>query len=98
MNARKGFESYFLEFPEGPTLEIMSRTDVSSADNGITRREVCGYAHLALAVGSEAAVDELIARLVSDGFQRVDEPHRTGDGYYESAITGPEGNLVAIKV
>lgn len=60
--------------------------------------ESLGYAHLALSTGSEAAVDELTARLVNDGYRRLDGPRRTGDGYYESVVLDPEGNRIEITV
>ncbi len=37
-------------------------------------------------LGSEKAVDELTNRLVEDGYERLDGPRRTGDGYYESCV------------
>ena len=30
INPKKGFESYFISFDEGPTLELMSRADVQN--------------------------------------------------------------------
>lgn len=30
INPKKGFESYFISFDEGPTLELMSRVDVQN--------------------------------------------------------------------
>lgn len=30
VNPKKGFESYFISFGEGPSLELMSRPDVAS--------------------------------------------------------------------
>jgi hypothetical protein len=41
-------------------------------------------------------VDELTERLRADNYKIVDEPRTTGDGYYESVIADPEGNLVEI--
>jgi len=32
----------------------------------------------------------------SAGFEVTGEPRTTGDGYYESVISDPEGNLVEI--
>jgi len=55
-------------------------------------------AHLAMSVGSEAAVDALTARLADDGYRRTDEPRRTGDGYYESVVFDPEGSRIEIAV
>jgi lactoylglutathione lyase len=97
VNERKQFQSYFLRFEAGATLELMQRPDIPS----LTRepgQEFLGYAHLALATGSEAAVDALTARLVNDGYQRLDGPRRTGDGYYESVVLDPEGNRIEITV
>jgi lactoylglutathione lyase len=61
-------------------------------------QEFLGYAHLAMSVGSEAAVDALTMRLVNDGYQRLDGPRRTGDGYYESVVFDPERNRIEITV
>ena len=44
------------------------------------------------------AVDELTQRLVNDGYERLDGPRRTGDGYYESVVLDPEGNRIEITV
>ena len=55
-----------------------------------------GFIHLAFAVGSRERVDELTATLRSRGFEIVSEPRTTGDGYYESCIADPDGNLVEI--
>jgi lactoylglutathione lyase len=56
------------------------------------------YAHLAIAVGSEEAVDALATRLRTDGHEVVDGPRRTGDEYYECVVLDPEGNRVEITV
>jgi hypothetical protein len=50
--------------------------------------------HLAVTVGSDQGVDELTARRRRDGFEVIDGPRRTGDGYYERVILDPDGNLV----
>jgi lactoylglutathione lyase len=91
-NPRKGFESRFLSFDAGPRLEIMKRTDVSQC----AATELLGFAHVALVVGDEAAVDALAARLVADGVVPDSGPRRTGDGYYECVVRDPEGNRVEI--
>jgi lactoylglutathione lyase len=91
-NAAKGFASRFLEFSSGARLEIMTRTNVDSR----AAAEQLGYAHLALAVGDEAAVDRLAAAFTAAGVPIVDGPRRTGDGYYECVVRDPEGNRVEI--
>jgi lactoylglutathione lyase len=91
-NPRKGFESRFLEFTGGARLEVMRRTDVTQRAAG----EQLGLAHVALAIGDEAAVDALAARFREDGQRPLDGPRRTGDGYYECVVRDPEGNRVEV--
>ena len=55
-----------------------------------------GLIHLAIRVGSEAAVDALTNRLRADGYAVIGEPRRTGDGYYESVVLDPEGNRIEV--
>jgi lactoylglutathione lyase len=65
---------------------------------GRSEEPCSGYAHVGVALGTEAAVDALTARLRADGYKVVDGPRRTGDGYYESVVLGPEGNRVELTV
>jgi lactoylglutathione lyase len=97
VNARTGFESYFLTFEGGARLEIMRLPELAPAgESGAPER--VGYGHLALAVGSEALVDALTARIKADGHTLLSGPRRTGDGYYESVVLDPDGNRVEITV
>ena len=93
---KKQFQSYFLTFTSGARLELMQRPDVRSQKGKGVNHEYTGYAHLAMSLGSEEAVDELTQRLVDDGYRRISGPRRTGDGYYESVVLDPEGNRVEI--
>lgn len=97
INEKKGFSSYFLSFKEGPRLELMSnnRLDILP-DNGT--RNYTGPAHFAFSAGSPEKVDELTALLKKDGYEVLDGPRRTGDGYYESVVLDPEGNRIEITV
>ena len=91
--ARPGFASYFLTFPDGGArLELMSVPTLADA----APVPAVGYAHLALSVGSVAAVEALTERLRGDGVRVVSEPRRTGDGYFEAVVADPDGNLVEI--
>ena len=72
-NPAKGFESYFVTFADGVSLELMRRTDVTAPDAA----QHLGLAHFAFGCESRAEVD-------------------TGDGYYESAVGDPDGNLVEL--
>ena len=88
-----GFTSYFLTFPEGGgRLELMSVPDVAAAPPA----PVAGYAHLALTVGSTAAVEALTARMRADGVRVLSGPRWTGDGYFEAVVEDPDGNAVEI--
>jgi lactoylglutathione lyase len=91
-NPAKGFASYFVALGEGARIEIMQRRDVTHPPQG----GACGYAHVALALESEAAVDALTARMREAGVPVVDGPRRTGDGYYESVVLDPEGNRIEL--
>jgi lactoylglutathione lyase len=94
-NPAKGFASRFVSFGAGARLELMSTTrlDPVEAPRGAQR---FGLTHVALALGSESAVDALTARLRADGYEVLDGPRRTGDGYYESVVLDPDGNRVEI--
>jgi lactoylglutathione lyase len=96
-NASKGFESCFLSFSSGTRLEVMSSTRESFADLHSDVQSI-GLAHFAIAVGSEQRVDTLTSLIQSDGFQVLDGPRRTGDGYYESVVLDPDGNRIEITV
>lgn len=96
-NAEKGFESYFIFFEGGSRLELMNQkgiTDIKSECNNIGT----GFIHVAFSVGSKEKVDELTAQLERDGIIKVSAPRTTGDGYYESSVFDPDGNLVEITV
>jgi lactoylglutathione lyase len=94
-NARS-FSSYFLVFDGGAArLELMSLPELGEApaDRAAPRP---GIAHLAFEVGDEAAVDALTERLRAAGYRVVGPPRRTGDGYYESVVLDPDGNVVEL--
>ena len=98
VNEKKQFQSYFLTFSSGARLELMQRMDIQSSKGEEPEQEFLGYAHLAMSVGSKEAVDELTHRLMQDGYQRLDGPRYTGDGYYESVILDVEGNRIEITI
>lgn len=90
---RPGFVSRFVHLDEGATLELMSAPWLEGEEGNSTERP--GWSHVAIALGSEAAVDALAARMQIEGCL-VSLPRRTGDGFYEAVIRDPEGNLVEI--
>ena len=94
VNEKKKFQSYFLSFESGARLEIMSRADISKKSD----LEQMGYAHFALAVGSEEKVNQWASKISTFGIQILDGPRWTGDGYYEFTIDDPEGNKIEITI
>ena len=95
MNPTKGFSSYFLSFNSGAQLEIMQKDSVPETTND-PYEQFTGLIHLAFSIGTEEQVDSLTAQLKKDGFEVLDGPRRTGDGYYESAILDLDKNRIEI--
>lgn len=94
INPKKQFSSYFLSFESGARIELMHKPDISEF---ITKQSL-GIAHLAISVGSKEKVNLLTEQLKIDGHKIVGVPRTTGDGYYESVIADPEGNLIEITI
>ncbi len=94
-NKITGFKSYFLTFKMGSRLEIMTAPNLTEKSSN---NKSLGFIHLAFSMGSKEKVLELTERLRDDGFEICSEPRTTGDGYFESCVCDPEGNLVEITV
>lgn len=95
INEKKEFSSYFLSFGKGARLDLMQMPSIPESTNDIFR-QFTGLIHIALSVGTEADVDSLTARLKNDGYEVIDGPRRTGDGYYESVVLDLEGNRLEL--
>ncbi|QXT62871.1 VOC family protein [Tessaracoccus palaemonis] len=91
-NPSSGLRTYFLSFNRGARLELMTRPVLDDAGGRLAQ----GFNHVAFSVGSAADVDALTARLGRDGYPALSGPRTTGDGYYESVVPDPDGNLVEI--
>ena len=91
-NPAKGFESYFVTFADGVSLELMRRTDVTAPDAA----QHLGLAHFAFGCEGGAEVARRGVGVGAGGHPVVCEPRTTGDGYYESAVGDPDGNLVEL--
>ncbi|HDR6318635.1 TPA: VOC family protein [Bacillus thuringiensis] len=93
-NPKKQFESYFITFEDGARLELMRQVGID--DN--TQTQIIGYAHIAFSVGSKEKVNELTNILREAGYSVLNGPRTTGDGYYESVVSDPEGNQIEITI
>ena len=92
-NPRTGLQTYFLNFDNGAQLEIMQRPDTSPRSS---EEHPLGYVHIAFKLGSSELVDQLTKILQENGVPLLNGPRMTGDGYYESVLTDPEGNLIEL--
>ncbi len=92
-NPRTGLKTYFLSFGDGSRLEIMSRPDTVERPQST---QLTGYIHISFSVGSRETVDSMTTMLARDGYETLDGPRVTGDGFYESCVSGPEGCLIEI--
>jgi lactoylglutathione lyase len=98
VNQVKQFSSYFLTFEEGGcSIELMNKPNL---ENTIfpELKIATGLAHFAFSVGSKEAVDLLTIQLSEAGYKIQGEPRLSGDGFYESAIADPDGNIVEITI
>lgn len=92
-DSNKNFSSYFLTFPKSDCrLKLMSSTDI----NEFHKDKRFGLAHIAFEVSSNHAVDELTSLIEHGGYKYLIEPQITNDGYYQSSILDPEGNVIEI--
>jgi lactoylglutathione lyase len=93
-NVKKEFSSYFLSFESGARIELMHTPKISQVLSEFDAN--IGFAHFAISVGSIEKVIDLTEQIRNAGFKVVGEPRTTGDGYYESIIADPEGNVIEI--
>ncbi len=94
-NPTKNYTSYFLSFEDGARLELMHIPSIPLNKNDL-QAQYLGLIHFAMAVGSEAKVNELTETLRREGYEVIGEPQWTGDGYYESVVLDPENNRIEI--
>ncbi|QWU45959.1 VOC family protein [Bacillus sp. NP247] len=93
-NPKKQFESYFITFESGARLELMRQVGIGDE----IQTQTIGYAHIAFSVGSKEKVNQLTEMLREVGYPVLNGPRTTGDGYYESVVSDPEGNQIEITI
>ena len=88
-NPNTGLSTYFLTFGDGSQLELLNRPDIVP--------DICAAPfHLSVSVGSKEEVDRMTNVLSEKGYRVMSGPRFTGDGYYESLISGPESMQIEI--
>lgn len=87
-----GFESYFINFNDGGTIELMTKPGLCMQN---PNNNMIGWAHIAIAVGGKQQVENL-ANIAAKNNILYAKPRLTGDGYYEAIIKDPDGNLMEI--
>lgn len=94
-NPKKGFESYFIKFGDGSaSVELMRSKNITSSPAG----ESIGLAHFSFSMGSKEAVLQQTERFRQDGYVVASEPRTTGDGFFESAVLDPDGNMIELTI
>lgn len=89
---RPGFVSRFAVLPgDVARIELMTGPWL----HGPSGDERPGWDHIALSLGSAAAVDALAERCRLEG-ALVSAPRTTGDGFYEAVIAMPDGTRIEI--
>lgn len=97
INARSGYQSYFLKFENETYLELMQMDSIPENLNN-PDKQYQGIIHLAFSTGSKEEVDRKTSCLNNDGYIIISEPRTTGDGYYESCVYDPEKNRIEITI
>jgi len=94
-NSKHEFSSYFLTFDGATRLELMQMPSIPESLNK-PYKQFLGFIHLAMSLGSKEKVIFLTNRLADDGYEVLDGPRYTGDGYFESTVLDPEKNRIEI--
>jgi lactoylglutathione lyase len=89
---QKGFSSRFVTVGQGVRIELVTKPGLrASSIDGF------GWAHIALSLGTAAAVDAAAERFAKVGLLH-EGPRVTGDGYYEAVVRGPDGTLIELTI
>ncbi|WP_298982704.1 VOC family protein [uncultured Roseibium sp.] len=93
----RDFRSFMVRFENDTVLELMQMPDVlarATPDHDDIHH--VGLHHLAITVASDDDVLALTRKASGLGSAVIKPPELTGDGFFESMVTDPDGNLVEI--
>jgi lactoylglutathione lyase len=96
INPKTQFQSYFISFESGARLEIMSMPNIPENTNDTINAQHKGIIHIAFSVATKQEVDAKAALLQANGFELLNGPRVTGDGYYEFVTLDPDMNRLEV--
>ena len=96
INKAKQYESYFITFRSGARLELMTRPFLPENMNDTIGLQHKGIINLAFEAATKKEVDEKALEFIANGFQILDGPRVTGDGYYEFVTLDPDNNRIEV--
>lgn len=96
INPKTQFHSYFISFESGARLEIMSMPNIPDNTNDTINAQHKGIIHIAFSVDTKQEVDAKAALLQANGFDILNGPRVTGDGYYEFVTLDPDKNRLEV--
>ena len=96
INPKTQFQSYFISFESGARLEIMSMPNIPDNTNDTINAQHKGIIHIAFSVDTKQEVDAKAALLQANGYEILNGPRVTGDGYYEFVTLDPDKNRLEV--
>lgn len=93
-NPATNFESYFLTFDGGSSIEIMKMPGISVNDQ--SESLYFGFTHIAFGVETMDMVREKAEELRKEGFAILRGPRKTGDGFFEFETLDPDSNRIEV--
>ena len=96
INPKTQFQSYFISFESAARLEIMSMPNIPENTNDTINAQHKGIIHIAFSVATKQEVDAKAALLQANGFELLNGPRVTGDGYYEFVTLDPDKNRLEV--
>lgn len=92
-NPVTSFESYFLKFDGGSSIEIMHKPGISKNDSSGL---FFGLTHIAFGVENMDFVRKKAEELSNEGYQIIQGPRKTGDGFFEFETLDPDNNRIEV--
>lgn len=86
------FQCVFVKIFSGLTLEIMTRSKLCDA----VAEDRVGYSHFSIEVDSKDEVDRLTDYFIAHKIPMKKVKEQYDDGFYESAVLDPDGNIIEI--